>query len=1495
MSSIDNRIVQMEFDNSQFERGVKTTMNSLQSLDDQIVSMGKGGALAGITDGVESLADRFSTLGIVGMSIVENLTDRIVNLGIQMVKSVTVDQIAEGMQKYESITTNTLALVNQADISYEKAAEYIEKLAWYSDATSFNLSNMVSGLQAFARQGIDLDKAIPTIMGIGNSVTYAGQSAKEGSRAFDIYASALAKGGLSLMEWRRLGILNVSTAKLKEQFLEAAVAVGTLRKESEGTYKVVDGLGKDTIVTFENFERTLTGQKGGWASVDVINKVFGEYYGKYTNELADATLEYQKQNGVVLTLDEAMEKLGDQSNKLGKIYLQSATKARTFTEAVDAAKDATSTAFYQIAQAIFGTPEEAIELWTELNDFLVTNFSQPIVDLANIFSGWHDEGGRDEFIQAIKDIYNAVKTYLEPIAEIIDSIIPDLSTDALLEFTHKFAEFARGLLPTESGEAIENENAYTIYNNALDQIAAEEEALREKLQAILGHNYDKYESYIPNLIADLFPNPGDNQEKAEAYIAEYLEDIEAAAQLQERLEELASHSNQKAESFIPDLPIDTNIWTNNPHNQQKAEEIAEAFYAAQEEASEFVEKMSRQERIANVINGIANALNALKEALTTIAQPFKKLGEPLRYFADGMLTVASNLGLYVTNATEGGKVTEWITDRLGPLNKVIEWIGNAIKKLTDFLVGLSEGKMARVFDTITNFLKNFRPFESLARGLGSIFKNIADGIIYFGKAIGSGLNNAIGGDGIGGGLMGKILAWLLTLRTGIEALHDIQFKTPDGLSGGGVLIKILGNISEMFVDLSDILEGFVKKVRVETFKSVATSLLLMAASMLILSSISWEGVAKGIIGLGSCLTMMMVAIRKMPADFKRMNPVGVVGFAAGILLLALSLKSIASIDSDKIKESILALTVVLLEMLTLSLTAGKYGNAENHLKGLFGVAAAVLLLSASIALLGNIKRDKVIQGGIAVTGILGVLTLFSLAMSKIDTSGMLGTAAALVLVAAAIDIMAVGMAVLGMMSWGGIARGLVGIAGVLLEIWAFTTLMKDKGKDMAIIGAALLEISAAMLIISAAMLVMGTIGWEGLQNGFLAFGIILGEIGIFTAILADMGPKMVVLGAALVVFAAALVVFAAALTILSAIGLPGITAAVIGVAEALLVFAGLSLVLTALWPVMLVGAGVILALSAALIVLGVAFEKIAIAALIWNVAMGKTSADTVTAAKNMSSGMEQSESSMSTSLNNLLSNTGVFGEKMGQIFEGTSTNILGEVDMTAASLDTKSLGIENNMSVSWKSIGSMMVEGLKNGLKAKWQSALNWMADLGNQMTQTYQGTMGIYSPSRVFMQFGEYIDEGLIIGLQNYAGKVEKSTTNLGNQVINAFSKPMQQVAALAESDLSIKPKITPVIDASNIQNGQRLLNSMFSNGNLTTSIGGVVNPNASALGMISSEIAQLKAQMASMNSRQINEQTLATILTAAMRNVDINMDGTKVGKIVTNYQNQSNRASGW
>ena len=113
-TTIDERVVEMRFDNSRFERNVQTSLSTLDKLKnslnlsgatkgfEEIDNASKKVNMSGLGSAVESVRMKFSALEVMAVTALANITNSAINTGKKLVSSLTIDPIKSGFQEYET-------------------------------------------------------------------------------------------------------------------------------------------------------------------------------------------------------------------------------------------------------------------------------------------------------------------------------------------------------------------------------------------------------------------------------------------------------------------------------------------------------------------------------------------------------------------------------------------------------------------------------------------------------------------------------------------------------------------------------------------------------------------------------------------------------------------------------------------------------------------------------------------------------------------------------------------------------------------------------------------------------------------------------------------------------------------------------------------------------------------------------------------------------------------------------------------------------------------------------------------------------------------------------------------------------------------------------------------------------------------------------------------------------------------------------------------------
>ncbi len=456
MSDVDKRVVQMDFDNKKFEKNVKQSTQSLNTLKASL-------DFDGVSDSIDQVSVKISRMEYVAAAAITNITNRIVNLGIQLIKSLSIDNIAAGWTKFGQKTTSVATLMAQTlKVSGKELTDNTEKLStvnelmnrlmWFTDETSYSFTDMIDNIGKFTAAGLDLDVSTKAMEGIATWAALSGQNASTASRAMYQLSQAMGKGKIQLIDWKSIQNANMDTAEMRKNVLETAVAMGQLTKEGE---KYVTKTGKK--FTQNQFTEQLS---EGWFTSDVLTTTL-EKYSNATDEIYKIA---QKEG---LTASEVLAKYGDTLDEFGVKAFKAAQEARTLSDALTSVKDAVASKWMTTSELIFGDKDEAVQLWTDLANALYDVFAASGDFRNSILEVWKSLGGRDDLFKrggddqgAFWNIFDAILAVKQVIKDAWNTIFPLSQMEAesdqaqeignsIKQLSSRFKEFTKTLKLSE--------------------------------------------------------------------------------------------------------------------------------------------------------------------------------------------------------------------------------------------------------------------------------------------------------------------------------------------------------------------------------------------------------------------------------------------------------------------------------------------------------------------------------------------------------------------------------------------------------------------------------------------------------------------------------------------------------------------------------------------------------------------------------------------------------------------------------------------------------------------------------------------------------------------------------------------------------------------------------------------------------------------------------------------------------------------------------------
>lgn len=417
--SIDERVVEMQFDNQQFEKGISTSVKSLDKLkkslqlDDagrsfeKLERSAKNVRLDGLAASVDAISSKFTLMGRMSIAWMDNIAHAAVNAGKRIVNALTVDPVRSGFNEYELKMDSVKTIMNGSKRSLEDVTKALDELNKYADDTIYSFSDMTSNIGKFVNNNVELEDAVAAMKGISNAAALAGQGATQASSAMYNFSQSLSSF-LNTRDWLSIENANMATYDMRKAFLDTAVEVGTLQKVTDDLYKTIDG---KHDVTVGGFRDTLQYQ---WGTKDVIIKTLKKY--------------------------------SDTTTELGQKATEAATQVRTLSKMWDALKEAAQSGWGQTWEIVFGNIDEATKLFTGMSNAISEVLEKQTKTRNEVLQTWKDLGGRDSIINAVANSFNSLRAVLGEVKQAFFNIEPKSMGEKLAALSKKIETVSQNLL-----------------------------------------------------------------------------------------------------------------------------------------------------------------------------------------------------------------------------------------------------------------------------------------------------------------------------------------------------------------------------------------------------------------------------------------------------------------------------------------------------------------------------------------------------------------------------------------------------------------------------------------------------------------------------------------------------------------------------------------------------------------------------------------------------------------------------------------------------------------------------------------------------------------------------------------------------------------------------------------------------------------------------------------------------------------------------------------
>lgn len=1053
---VDSRVVEMRFDNANFEKNTKQTISTIDRLMEKLQFKGaekgfekldaaaKNVDFATMQTSLDRLESKFSSLNIVATTALVNITNKFVDAGEKLVKSLSIDQVASGWDKYTEKTSNVQTIMNATGKSIDQVNGYLNKLMWYSDETSYSFSEMTSALSQMTAAGGNIDKMIPMIMGIANATADAGKTGFAFQSTIRNLTQSYSAGHLQLQDWKSLNLMGTATKALKQELIDTAVELGTLKK------------GEVTIGTFES---SLSKK---WANTKVMEKTFE----KYASMMEAAYEMTQKNKG--MTSSEALEKLSGQYGELAERAALAAQQATSFGQAIDSTKDAVSSKWMAVFETFFGNKEEATETWTELSDRLYDIFV-PSIDGLNerlkdgLNSGWAQLQGRlgdqaDAYSYTLQQVALASGAVTEEqitkagsftkalqqngvSAQLLKASLDEAQTSAEKLLTLSDKEMAAKHYDRETiqrdAEAFAKLNA-EIQNGTLDldEYAQKigELSGREHLVQSFWNIMDaigKVVAPVKEAFSEIFP-PADGER-----IYSFAERLDLMTQKLIITDQTAEKIKKTFKGLFTVLKGVTTILSKIGAVAKEAfsllanaaKPVAQVMLSVGAGLGDFLETIYK---VATGSGTLREKLGGIKTALTKLLSPVDALGSMLKntkiaqYIDTFLKKGEESTGLLGTLYSVGRRAFDGLsavirTAASGGIG-ILGALGMAISTLLSKLGGLGENAVQvlgltkpnledfqqNLIDMPKNLSKSMSEFaSSFQRSMNKINGSVGDAfapVKQFFTAVKEGFDAISGTDVYR--FMSLIDVGLLAFSIGqmAKATKSLKAMLETPLTG------MLNSISGTFKQLTSAIKTWQKNESTKTLTGMATAILILAGAMYVMSRIKPDQFTEIAITVFGFVTLLTVSAKLLEPTTKRftkafdnlkasaLNAATLWGTAAALVGLGIAIGSITkglSRVMEVLQKGDIAANAAALAVVTVSIVAMMLAMRQLSLALVVGEKAMnhKVILSTAVELVALSGAIKVLSTALKPLSEIKFTSLVKAGMAVVSLGGLLTTMA----------------------------------------------------------------------------------------------------------------------------------------------------------------------------------------------------------------------------------------------------------------------------------------------------------------------------------------------------------------------------------------------------------------------------------------------------------------------------------------------------------------------
>ena len=1117
---VEHVVVEMQFNNAQFEKGTKETMSTLDKLKEKLKfesiqnGLSKVSAevkkvdMSPLSNAVEQTSTKFTMLEAIALGALTNIGSAISNKLMNVLREFTIAPIMDGFSEYELKMNSVQTIMSGTGENIDVVNGYLNELNEYADKTIYSFSDMTSSIAKFTNAGVKLPDAVAAIKGVSNAAALAGATTENASSAMYNFSQALSAGYMGLVDWNSIAnTAGMGTLSFKQNLIDTAVELGTLIKTEEGYYSTTTNLLGKSSQLFDADREFSANLQYRWMTTDVITKTLAKY--------------------------------SDETSELGQKATEAAQSVRTFTGMMDALKEAVGSGWASTWEILIGNLDEAKNFWTPISNAL-GNIINGMSDFRNnLLRSWKDLGGRDNLIDGLARAFTNLGKVFTSVGDAFKKVFPEFTGEHLKKITDGFVKLLDSLAlgdETIKGIGKAFEVLFTIIKNVGTVIVAPFKVAMPIIVDLIGKVRDVFEFLAPHI------------NKVTDKLNGFLTSSDGASKYVEKLITALQNAGNKAKQFIRDFDMEKlneYVKMMEPYVNKAKDTLIEMGNKAKEVALKVAKSFqdmdwaAAKSKLVTTVHTITDKVEVvfleMKERITNTFNNIKEFimgipwGEIVKFITGVgigkiMLDIASflkGIGKALENSTGmfGG-----IAELVESVKGILDGVGESLEAFQNRLKAEALKTLAIAIGVLTASIWALSTIDPTSLGIAlAAIAALMSGLVGMSVAI-----NKWGGEM--SGLVGAAVA-IGILAAAIKTLADIDTaKMLIGLGGVVALIVAIAGYNVIMKKYADDLS-----YNALSIVAFAAAIKILASAVNDISNLNTDQIIRSVSALSALILVFGKAQKSIPQSDSNCitGALNMVAFATAILILGQTVEQLSDLSWEELGKGLTGVIALLAGFVGYALAMNKIeGQVMKASTGLLILSVALTAMLVPLKILAVMSWETI---GLGLGRMAMLLVTLAAALQLMPKKHMTDIGLGLLEISVAMTIMYAAIKMMASMSWEEIGRGLTVLGVSLLELAIAIRLMKGCYTG----ASALIGIASGITILAAAMHIFAAIDPERITSSLLALGgamvILIGTVAglsLFSSSLLVVSAAILSFGAAVALIGAGILAVASSIALL---------------------------------------------------------------------------------------------------------------------------------------------------------------------------------------------------------------------------------------------------------------------------------------------------------------------------------------------------------------------------